>query len=388
MIKYSSTSLFKNALSSIYYSVHKHNLELPVLEFNGTVKVHGANHSVVFNHDGYYCQSKNRILEKEDAYQFSPFVEKNMNVLNNIKKNADIIFEQFKNKATFSYDEKASLHILNSDKNPEGLSVTLYGEWTGNNVQSGVAVSELPNMFIIFKVRYSQKNLSSEYDYWFSSEEMEKLKKMSLNDQINRLQKTPVDIHHIDHKVFFIQEFPQYHFKLDMRDPSQSQEFLSQLTQKVEDDCPVGKTFGVKGIGEGIVWSCVSEIEKINTKNLIFKTKGKRHSVVKEKKVVTIDYETQESIKELVEVVVTENRLNQGLDYLKEMGIERNMQSVSDLITFMIQDCFKEEEERFIDSGFDLKLIKKEIAQQSKIWYIDFIKNSEEKNKTHVIKIR
>ncbi len=373
MLKYFSTSQFKDALSSVYYSVHKHQLQLPVLKFNGTIKVHGANHSIVFNNNNYYCQSKNRILDESDPYQFSPFVEQNLDFLKNIKDKADEIFNMFLDKPNKKYDEKYIAEYLN-----QNLNCTIYGEWTGKNVQDGVAVSQLPNMFLLFAVRYSKENQSSDNDYWFSPDELTTLMKKSLKEKSERLKKETVDLNQIIDRVFFINEFPQYKIDIDMKNPKDAQEKLIELTQKTEDNCPVGKKFGVLGIGEGIVWSCESEVEKINTKSLIFKTKGKRHSIVKEKKIVVIDEEKAQTVRALVEMVVTENRLQQGMDYLFEMGKEKNIHSIGYFITFMLQDCMKEESERFINSGLDLKLIKHEIAKQSKNW---FMKNMETEKK-------
>jgi hypothetical protein len=49
------------------------------------------------------------------------------------------------------------------------------------------------------------------------------------------------------------------------------------MTISVEDECPVGKFFNKEGVGEGIVFTCVTNQE------LKFKSKGEKHYASKVK---------------------------------------------------------------------------------------------------------
>ena len=50
---------------------------------------------------------------------------------------------------------------------------------------------------------------------------------------------------------------------------------MIEITEAVENECPVGKHFGVSGVGEGVVWTCVSE--GWNDSGTWFKVKGEAH---------------------------------------------------------------------------------------------------------------
>jgi hypothetical protein len=123
---------------------------------------------------------------------------------------------------------------------------------------------------------------------------------------------------------------------------------LIEITNEVEKQCPVGKTFGVEGIGEGVVWRCISEwtennLNQIKTTDLIFKVKGEKHSDTKVKKLANVDVEKVNSINEFVEKVLTEHRLEKMLELIKQDGYELIPQSIPFFLKLIGQDIIKEE---------------------------------------------
>src|SRR6202008_3290351 len=126
---------------------------------------------------------------------------------------------------------------------------------------------------------------------------------------------------------------------------------LVDLTLKVEEQCPVAADFGKFGVGEGIVWHNAET-------GLRFKGKGEKHSVSKVSTVKPIsaeDLERLKTVKNFVDTVVTENRLNQGLDKLREMGLELSVKSTGDYIKWVVGDVLKEEMDLIIASCLDKK---------------------------------
>ena len=91
------------------------------------------------------------------------------------------------------------------------------------------------------------------------------------------------------------------------------------INQKVADvekcDPWVKATFGIDGLGEGIVYYPVSaeHAGRDSFSDLSFKAKGEKHKVVKQKSPVQVDPEKVASVDEFSELVLTDARLEQGV---------------------------------------------------------------------------
>lgn len=169
-------------------------------------------------------------------------------------------------------------------------------------------------------------------------------------------------------QIFFIDQFQTWDIEIDFNKPELIQNELIKITEEIEKECPVGKYFGVSGIGEGAVWDC-----EYKDNHLQFKIKGEKHSVSKVKTLASVDVEKVESIREFVSNVVTENRLKQGLDYLKQMSLEPINKNVGTFIRWCCVDIFKEESDTIISNQLDVKLISKEISNVARKWYFEQI---------------
>src|SRR5690606_11401153 len=92
---------------------------------------------------------------------------------------------------------------------------------------------------------------------------------------------------------------------------------LNQMISEVETEDPwVKKTFGVVGIGEGLVFvpGAGKIIGRQYYRNLIFKAKSEKHKANKTKKSVQIDPEILESIEEFTKMFATNVRFEQGMN--------------------------------------------------------------------------
>lgn len=91
------------------------------------------------------------------------------------------------------------------------------------------------------------------------------------------------------------------------------------------------------------------------------------------KVLVPIDIEKVNSINELVENIVTENRLLQGLEHLTMDGIEHDIKNTGAFIKWVNQDLIKEELATIIGSGFELKEVLTPAGKKAREWFFNQI---------------
>lgn len=334
MKKYPSIEQFRNIIRKVkerhdYVGrdendepIYKHDSDYPILRFKGTVKVHGTNSAIVkyTESDELQYQSRNNIITKEnDNAGFVNYISQYESELNSIFNNIEENYSEI-------YNEPID-------------SIVIYGEWAGGNIQKGVAINQVPKFFIIFEIMVN----GVTFDY-----------SLIINQYNNQ-------------RIFDIRQVDQFFIDIDFNKPELSQQQLIDWTIKVEDECPVGKLMGVSGIGEGIVFTCMSQPD------LKFKSKGEKHSVSKVKVLNPIDTEILESMHEFVEYAVTESRLQQGIDYLKEQNIPISMKSTGDFLRWIVNDIQKEESDTIEENGFIEKKLNPLISIKAKTWYFNNI---------------
>ena len=333
-IKFPSIEQFKTVIKKVSHQaryagkaedgsiIYDNTKRLPVLAFEGTVKLHGTNAAIVSFEDGEtQYQSRERVLSvgsDNSAFMFNMLQRK----------------EAIQTLIDFIKKETGSNNIA------------IYGEWCGEGIQSGVGISKLPKMFVIFGVR---KQVHDEDERQWVNVNFTDLK--SLND---------VNIYHVN-------QFPTFNISIDFETPALSQNKLIEFVETVEAECPVAKHFGVSGTGEGIVWKCVEE--GYRGSDFWFKTKGEKHSVSKVKTLVPVDDEKVKSIREFVDNVVTEARLEQGISYLKEMNKELDQTSTGDFLRWIVNDILKEEIDTMTASGIEPKYVNGQISKKARTWY-------------------
>jgi len=120
MYKYHSIEQFRNVIKDIGFAFKD---SMPILEFQGTVKIHGTNASVVLPEN--YAQSRNNIITVE---------------------NDNAGFARFHNEKSLVFLDFYSQ--INTD-----LPIVIYGEWAGKGIQRGVGISEIERSFFIFGVK-------------------------------------------------------------------------------------------------------------------------------------------------------------------------------------------------------------------------------------------
>jgi hypothetical protein len=293
---------------------------LPLVEFYGTVKVHGTNAGIGYDPQTgeLWAQSRNHVLsDKSDNCGFHTFVMLNKDLFISI------------------------LSKLTTDK-----PIVAFGEWFGSGIQKNVAVADLRRRLMIFAIKI-------------------------ITDDKNPIWLDRSKIEHFYSPENFIfnayTTFPTYKIVIDFNTPELAQNLLVELTEKVEKECPIGKYFGKSGIGEGIVWSS----EEFGR----FKVKGDEHSSSKTTTLAAIDVEKLASVKAFVDYAVTENRLNQGIEQVFTIqGLTPTPQKTRDFITWIAADVLKEESFAMTENKLIPEEVGKAVADKARQWYNLFIK--------------
>lgn len=340
MIKYPSIEQFRNVIRHVkthaQYAGKDANGDviidqskpIPTLKFRGTTKIHGCNASIVYNADtdSFTYQSRERVLSLTSD-------------------NAGFMLAQKKYEDTIWRDVMSQ--VINEICVTDTINqVAVYGEWCGQGIQKGVAVAQLPRMFVAFSVKVVN---AEGFTYWVPVGEL--------------------DLHLPEERIFNIDTFETFEIDIDFNFPEVSQNKMIELTMEVERECPVGKYFGVSGIGEGIVWSCVTP--DWTSSQTWFKTKGEKHSNSKVKTLAAVDVEAVENMRQFIEYAVTESRLEWALHNLVTEQLKPvEMSSMSDFIRTVFNDVMKEEQDTIVANGIDPKKIGSAVANVSRPWFV------------------
>jgi len=346
MIKFPSIRQFKDVIRNVRTTVSSDHAKL---SYTGTVKMHGTNSSVSQMPDGTInIQSRNNIITAEDDnYNFAKFATQNM------CQDAE---------SCTNYWLRVFAGIRVSQKIDSYKAVTIYGEWCGSGINHGTGLQQLPRMFVIFAIRVGEQHLEGESrdpsNYWLTPSQVKSI---------------PSSLFYIDGKegsVKVAYDFPHFEMDIDFSNPVVVQNRLIELTLQVEDECPIAKSMGVSGVGEGIVWR--PNNAEFSSSKFWFKVKGEKHSVSKVKTLAPIDPEKLSSIQSFVDYSVTERRLEQGIEYLKEMKLDISSKSTGSFIKWIVSDIMKEETDSAEASGLKAVDLVKPISAAARDWFFKY----------------
>ena len=159
--------------------------------------------------------------------------------------------------------------------------------------------------------------------------------------------------------IYNIEDYPTYSIDIDFNMPQLVQNELSDLTIKVEEECPVAKAFGFSGIGEGIVWTAEF---KGNVHR--FKVKGEKHSSSKVKTLANVNVEKLEGIQKFVDYAVTESRFNQAIENVFPNDEPIDVRKMGDVIRWVVNDVIKEEMDTMVENQVEPKEVNKYISSK------------------------
>lgn len=231
--------------------------------------------------------------------------------------------------------------------------IIIYGEWAGPGIQKRVAISKLDKkIFAIFAVQVGIVNAHYEVD-------PEKILDIIGSDIVN-------------HDQIFVLPWEDS-IELDFSDSKEleaSSDILNRKILSIEKCDPwVKNTFGIEGLGEGLVMYPILNgrtfINKKDYSEFVFKAKGEAHQVVKVKKAVQIEPEVAESIDKFVDMFVTSNRLIQISN-----EIEFNKRNTGAFVKALIKDVKDESVNELKASGLKWDQVNKAISKVASNWWL------------------
>lgn len=346
-IKFPSIEQFRNVVAAVNRKstfagldehgdpIYESNRKKPTLKFLGSVKLHGSNAGVSLYKGKVQSQSRNNGFDLEtqqDSHMgFTQFVIEREDLFRNLLVQGLI-----------------AANVASSD-----LAVTIFGEWAGKGIQKGVGISELEKAFYIFGIKISKPGDEDFKSFWTDHAFLTRVDGFLPEDS----------------RIFNCLEFQTWTIDIDFNDPARSQNELIEITNKVEEECPVAAHFGVKGIGEGVVWTCDSGRPGSESNRLVFKVKGEKHSVSKVKKLAPVDIEKLNSIQEFVDYAMTRERFEQGMAEVFNSPEEYDTKRTGDILRWCVNDIMKEEGDALSGNGLEWKEVNKHISSKAREWY-------------------
>lgn len=245
------------------------------LRYSGTVKLDGTNAGVCMTPTKVIPQSRNRVVTvQDDNFGWARFV-------------SDPLVQERLFFVELLYRAHASF--------PPDFALTIFGEWCGKGIAKGVAVSQLDRQFVIYNAHLDD---GSEDGIYLGPP-------VTLGPKCAELG------------IYSIRQVPYWEIDLnlsDLEDLRKKVAWITEMTEMVEKECPWAASFGVSGVGEGIVWIPQDAHGKILTPHLWFKSKGELHKTVKSKEKVQIVPENLDGITSFVDFALTDVRLEQGVE--------------------------------------------------------------------------
>ncbi|KAF2451781.1 hypothetical protein P171DRAFT_426238 [Karstenula rhodostoma CBS 690.94] len=297
----------------------------------GTVKLHGTHADIlVSSNDNINLQSRNNalLLETADNLGFAKAMSSKRPTILRLRDQFLVRWKE-----------------LNREKALDtALPITIAGEWVGEKIQKGVAISKLSRRLVIISAKING-NWVADTDY--------------------------ADIEAPEDGIFNVSRAGTYRSVLYPEEPQKTIDELEPLADAIAAQCPFAATFGLTGEGEGLVWKLVPYI---SDSDLWFKTKGGRFKPTftpAPKKPPVDQAERREAAKGLAQAWCSEQRLQQGWDYLREKGIEQDMKGIGAFLKWLQLDILSEEKGYITEYKIDEEMLKKEIIGRGKPWYLD-----------------
>lgn len=358
MKKFGSIESLRNVVANVRRYADFHRLPAPSITFKGTVKLHGSNGGVNVTPDALIPQSRNNILSiGDDNAGFAAFCAKPETI------HAFAIlahYMHYTQNPGVQVDEGVENHYL------------FFGEWCGGSIQKGVALNELPKHFVVFSVFDTQTNENVTDDWQKLLIESDKVSKGFQKMHPTFTEDTILDRLHKG-GVYLIDEVQPQWITIDFSKPEQYTQELEEMTLEYEEECPWAAQFGVKGIGEGIVWMPTGEFA--DKREWAFKVKGLLHQKSNKSKptnLVHVDPVKVAKVTELVTEILPEWRLEQGVTEVKQAnGGEISSKNMGEFLQWISRDILKEHSDTIAANEFDWKKdISPKVIQKARDYFL------------------
>jgi hypothetical protein len=168
-----------------------------------------------------------------------------------------------------------------------------------------------------------------------------------------------------EHSIYNIFDFPSYDIEINFNAPELSQNTLTQMTEEIERQCPVGTYFKRIGYGEGIVWTEWKQTHG----SLTFKVKGRQYSIVNSTTLVPVRTPKLNSVQDFVEYACTVNRMQQAYNCVHEELASIETKDFNTFVRWLAEDIIKEEKDTMDAAHIDAKDIIRVITSKAQTWF-------------------
>ena len=329
VIGWPSIELLHNVVKTLTYldtlSPAEGGSPLPKVLYRAKVKLHGTNCGVQVHADGLVTQSREVIITpKADLKGFSAWVQQH-----------EPKFRQL----------------------PAGM--TVFGEWCGPGVEAGMAISALPGkLYAVFALQFGTGEGA-----------------VVVRDPVEITSYLgPLNIP----GLYVLPWLDGVEFWADYANTASLQEVaetLNGVVARVEQEDPwVKTTFGVSGLGEGVVLYPVAiaggkvpeSPEALG--HLMFKAKGLKHRTAGTKQAVQVAPEVVAGVDAFVTLMVTDARLEQGLSVV--CGGVRDPKLTGKFLQWVEKDVQKESVAELDASGLIWDKVKGAVLVHARTWFL------------------
>jgi hypothetical protein len=221
-------------------------------------------------------------------------------------------------------------------------TVTFFGEWAGNGIQKGDAVTKLSKkFFFLFAVQvgdtmYSEIPVFPEID-----------------------------------EVLVIPWFGAP-FIIDFNDPASTNQQIDRINEQVEEiaewDPFIKETFEIEGVGEGLVLMPYTETARDAFSALTFKAKTEAHRVKSSSKAVATRAELPTGVTDFASAFVNDARCEQGLQESCD-GIAEKARTPT-FLKWIGRDVQKESVLELSEMGLEWKDVAALVNKQAVRWFM------------------
>lgn len=320
IIKWTSIPLLHNVVATYHHLNVNDGLPFPTVSYKGKIKLHGTNCAVQIRKEGIFAQGRSALLTlpSGDRKGFARWVKTHEDYFRGL---------------------------------PTGI--TIFGEWCGPGVGKQAAIAKYEHkVWAVFGVQLGYE---------------EKARIVYDPDKLQHLTTgAPKELH-------VLPWFEPATCTLNYADQAQMDVEVARLNEVIAgieaEDPWVKAVFGISGVGEGVVMYPVGEHASTNPERLgrtMFKAKGKKHAVKDQKQPVQIAPEVIASIEQFVAVMVTDNRLEQGLSEV--CGDEAHMRFTKAFLDWVTTDVEKESMVELEAADLTWQQVVKGVQGKARTW--------------------
>lgn len=328
-VSWGSIELLHNVVRTLNYLNERDGTPLPRISYRSKVKLHGTNCAVQVREDGVSAQSRRGILTlpSGDLNGFARWVMQE------------------------GSGSSASNHLAYFRNLAPGI--TIFGEWCGPGVEKGMAISQAEDkVFAVFAIQVGEGALAHVV---YDPEEIASHLHGSAGWMPKNMYVLPW---HSETTLAFGEDF----------DSEVAQ--INASVDAVEAEDPwVKQTFGLSGVGEGLVFYPVGEHATGNPERLfllMFKAKGDKHRTAGQRKPAQVSAEVVNSIDEFVDLMVTEARLIQGVS--EACGGELHMRHTGKFLQWVCGDVEKESAAELEAASLTWDQVQKGVQARAREW--------------------